>query len=42
MLAAHWYEISPMLSLGIVVVMLGITVVVSLLAKEESSAGTPA
>jgi tellurite resistance protein TerC len=35
MLAAHWYEISPMVSLGIVVVMLGITVAVSLLVKGK-------
>jgi tellurite resistance protein TerC len=35
MLAAHWYEISPMLSLGVVVVMLGITVAVSLLVKGK-------
>ncbi|HEX4620200.1 MAG TPA: hypothetical protein VH208_01420, partial [Myxococcaceae bacterium] len=33
MLAAHWYEISPVLSLVVVVVMLGITVVLSLLVK---------
>jgi tellurite resistance protein TerC len=42
MLAAHWYEINPMVSLGIVVVMLGITVAVSLLVKAKPHAGTTA
>jgi len=40
MLAAHWYQISPMLSLGIVVVMLGITVAVSLLVKGKPAGKT--
>jgi tellurite resistance protein TerC len=40
MLAAHWYEISPMLSLAIVVVMLGITVAVSLLMKRKATGET--
>jgi integral membrane protein, TerC family len=42
MLAAHWYEISPVLSLAIVVVMLGITVAVSLLVKGSSTGETTA
>jgi len=42
MLAAHWYEISPVLSLAIVVVMLGITVAVSLLAKRNYAEETTA
>ena len=37
MLVAHVYEIKPMTSLAIVVVMLGITVAVSLLAREKPS-----
>ena len=36
MLTAHLYEIGPMASLGIVVAMLGITVVVSLLRKSPA------
>ncbi len=35
MLTAHFYEISPLLSLGVVVAMLGVTVAVSLLAKDN-------
>ena len=42
MLAAHWYEISPMLSLAIVVVMLGVTVVISLLVKRKPAEGEAA
>jgi tellurite resistance protein TerC len=42
MLTAHWYEISPMLSLAIVVVMLGITVVISLLMKGKPAEGEAA
>jgi tellurite resistance protein TerC len=36
MLTAHFYEIKPMTSLGIVVAMLGITVVISLLRKKPT------
>jgi TerC family integral membrane protein len=42
MLAAHWYEISPLLSLGVVVVMLGITVALSLLMKGKPAEGEAA
>ena len=35
MLTAHWYEVSPLVSLTVVVVMLGITVGVSLLTKRD-------
>jgi tellurite resistance protein TerC len=42
MLAAHWYEISPIVSLAVVLVMLGITVGVSLLTKRDPAAGQAA
>jgi tellurite resistance protein TerC len=37
MLAGHWIEIGPLLSLGVIVVILGITVTASLLAKPASA-----
>ncbi|WP_035350644.1 TerC/Alx family metal homeostasis membrane protein [Edaphobacter aggregans] len=39
MLVAHWYEISPIISLGVVVAMLGVTVAVSLLAGDRRAKG---
>ena len=42
MLVAHWYEISPIISLAIVVTMLGITVVLSLLLKAKPVSGEAA
>jgi tellurite resistance protein TerC len=42
MLTAHWYEINPMLSLLIIVVMLGITVALSLLARGGGPASNAA
>jgi tellurite resistance protein TerC len=36
MIAGHWIEIGPLLSLGIIIVLLGITITVSLLAKPTS------
>lgn len=38
MLAEHWLEIGPVLSLGVIVVVLGITVAASLLIKPEPDA----
>jgi tellurite resistance protein TerC len=36
MLAGHWIEIGPLLSLGVIVIVLGITVTASLLIKEPA------
>jgi tellurite resistance protein TerC len=38
MLSGHWIEIGPLLSLGVIVVLLAITVIVSLLVKPSSPA----
>jgi tellurite resistance protein TerC len=41
MLAAHWLEIGPLLSLAAIVVILGITIVLSLVLKQESPMPLP-
>ncbi|MCU1321734.1 MAG: Integral rane protein TerC [Acidobacteriaceae bacterium] len=38
MLAARWIEVGPLLSLGVIVVTLGVTILVSILAPAEESA----
>ncbi len=41
MLTAHWIEIGPLLSLGIIVVVLGITVTLSIVIRPSSSSSYP-
>lgn len=38
MIASHWIEIGPLLSLGVIVVLLGITITASLMAKPSLTA----
>jgi len=38
MLSGHWIEIGPLLSLGVIVVLLGITITASLVIKPSSPA----